>query len=152
MLGLSTVLGRTTVSAGLCLLLILLGAAGLSLWYSVSLAGRPFWLMVELEAGAVDVRWTITQPNGARNGFGNPGWHLKSLGGFTAPRVGPRYSAGGFLRVPLWLPAVVVAAPTVVAWRRLRRAAVSGVCSACGYDRRGLPNGVKCPECGRTAV
>ncbi len=58
------------------------------------------------------------------------------------------------LSVPLWFPAVVLAASTVVVWRRERMHA--GRCAAidcdrCGYDRRGLLDGAACPECGAGA-
>src|SRR5258706_15768265 len=53
------------------------------------------------------------------------------------------------LAVPLWVPLVLVAAPTACAWHRCRRHA-PGHCPTCGYDLVGIAAGV-CPECG-TAV
>jgi hypothetical protein len=55
--------------------------------------------------------------------------------------------------LPLWVPLVVCGLPAGLAWRRIvhrRRRASVGLCSECGYERRGLVGGAdtKCPECG----
>jgi hypothetical protein len=53
--------------------------------------------------------------------------------------------------VPLWPLIVVAALPmTVISVRerRARRRASCSLCPACGYDRRGIPEGAPCPECG----
>lgn len=58
-----------------------------------------------------------------------------------------KYDFGGWgLMVPLWIPFVLTAIPTVVAWRRDRRPP-PGHCQKCGYDLTGNESGV-CPECG----
>ncbi len=44
-----------------------------------------------------------------------------------------------------WL-AILVIVPATRRWIRSRR----GVCTACGYPRRGLPTDAPCPECGTT--
>jgi hypothetical protein len=52
--------------------------------------------------------------------------------------------------VPLWLPAVAMLPPTLIAWRldaTARRSPVNA-CRKCGYERTGLAGDVKCPECG----
>jgi len=48
--------------------------------------------------------------------------------------------------MPLWMPLIVVAAPTVFFWIRSRQL-VPGQCHRCGYDLTGNVSGV-CPECG----
>ena len=48
--------------------------------------------------------------------------------------------------LPLWLPLLLIAAPTAWLWRTDRRAK-SWQCPKCRYDLRGLDGGV-CPECG----
>jgi hypothetical protein len=53
------------------------------------------------------------------------------------------------LRVPLWMPLLIVSAPTLLAWRRWRPAE-DGVCTGCGYNLSGITTGV-CPECGKAA-
>lgn len=50
------------------------------------------------------------------------------------------------LSVPLWLPMLFIAVPTVYLWRRDRRPQ-PWQCRACRYDLRGIDGGV-CPECG----
>ena len=47
--------------------------------------------------------------------------------------------------VPLWLPFLFTAVPTVIAWRRDRRPKPDHC--ACGYNLEGNVSG-KCPECG----
>ncbi len=47
--------------------------------------------------------------------------------------------------IPLWIPFVLIAIPTVIAWRRDRRPK-PGHC-ACGYNLEGNVSG-RCPECG----
>ncbi len=52
------------------------------------------------------------------------------------------------VRLPLWLPLVVVAIPTAILWHRDRRRIPPGHCQQCEYDLTGNESGV-CPECGR---
>ena len=55
-------------------------------------------------------------------------------------------SSGFTLFTPLWLPLLLLAAPTAYLWRTDRRAK-PWQCPKCRYDLRGLDGGV-CPECG----
>ena len=48
--------------------------------------------------------------------------------------------------IPLWLPLLLIAAPTAWLWRIDRRAK-PWQCANCRYDLRGIEGGV-CPECG----
>ncbi len=48
--------------------------------------------------------------------------------------------------IPLWLPLVIVAIPTIWLWWRDRRFP-TGHCENCGYDLTGNVSG-RCPECG----
>lgn len=51
------------------------------------------------------------------------------------------------LCVPLWLPFIVIASPTVfLVWRNHRRP-MAGYCGECGYNLTGNVSG-RCPECG----
>ncbi len=53
------------------------------------------------------------------------------------------------LYIPLWMPFLLLAAPSVIAWRSHIQRQRLGGCSTCGYSLAGLPSGAKCPECGR---
>lgn len=50
------------------------------------------------------------------------------------------------IRIPIWIPTVLVAIPSFVFWRR-NRLHLSGRYCKCGYDLTGNESGV-CPECG----
>ncbi len=52
-------------------------------------------------------------------------------------------------RVPLWMPFVLFAVPSVVHFFRRRRWP-AGHCQRCGYDLTGNTSG-RCPECGKAA-
>ncbi len=51
--------------------------------------------------------------------------------------------------IPLWIPLVLAAIPTVLAFMRDRRS-IPGHCQHCGYDLTGNVSG-RCPECGEPA-
>ena len=51
----------------------------------------------------------------------------------------------GFLAVPIWIPLVLIAIPSYIAWRVSRH--LPGHCRKCQYDLTGNVSGV-CPECG----
>lgn len=60
-----------------------------------------------------------------------------------------KYPGSMFLKLPIWMllaPVVAVAAAMFVVPRFRKR---PGECRRCGYDRRGLPAGAVCPECGQ---
>lgn len=71
--------------------------------------------------------------------------------------IGNRYTIAGNVRwgarlwaleMPLWLPAVAGAAAAAAgAWRARPRPPFA--CPACGYSLNGLPQGTRCPECGK---
>jgi hypothetical protein len=53
--------------------------------------------------------------------------------------------------VALWAPLVVMLAVAGFTWHadiQGRQRTRAGACRSCGYDRRGLVGGAKCPECG----
>jgi hypothetical protein len=52
--------------------------------------------------------------------------------------------------IPLWIPFVIIAVPTGLAWRAARRRIRPGCCRECGYDLTGNVSGV-CPECATPA-
>ena len=59
-------------------------------------------------------------------------------------RTGAWDTGGWGIRLPYWLPIVVLALPSIVRLRRRRTTA--GHCPCCGYDLRATPE--RCPECG----
>ncbi len=84
-----------------------------------------------------------------------PGWHAFSTNEQFAWRP-DWYSSPlcAFGDIPLWLPFLLVALPTALAWRLdilVRRRAVSGKCKSCGYSLAGLAPTAPCPECGKQA-
>ncbi|MEE9297239.1 MAG: hypothetical protein V3W34_20045 [Phycisphaerae bacterium] len=64
----------------------------------------------------------------------------------------PEWSSSGpgilAVWIPLWIPLLIVATPTFIAWR-LDRRYPPGHCQRCGYDLTGNVSG-RCPECGWT--
>jgi len=54
----------------------------------------------------------------------------------------------GWALVPIWIPLVLVAAPTALLWYRDRRRIPPGHCPNCGYDLTLNMSG-NCPECGK---
>ncbi len=63
------------------------------------------------------------------------------------------YSMRWYFSVPLWILILLSALSASWAWRREvleRRRNNVGLCCGCGYDRRGIEAGAKCPECGKS--
>jgi hypothetical protein len=88
----------------------------------------PFQIGSSMTGGSLDVQWHPW----CANLFG---WRLS-------------YGVSGALSegwLPLWLPLVVLAAPTAWAWRA--DAHGHGLCPTCRYDLAGNTTGI-CPECG----
>ena len=72
--------------------------------------------------------------------------------GFRLWQFAVRRTAAGALlvKLPLWLPALLLAiVPTLWILRR-RNHPPSGSCAHCGYDLRATPD--RCPECGRATT
>jgi hypothetical protein len=51
--------------------------------------------------------------------------------------------------ISFWPLALLPATAAAFLWYAERRRFGTGACAGCGYDRSGLPVGVKCPECGK---
>jgi hypothetical protein len=89
--------------------------------------------------------WGFTSGSGIR-------WSWEELSGMPAqwwPRYHPRPGLGGawLVKVPLWIPMIGCALPTVLLWWHDRRRILAGECRRCGYDLTGNVSG-RCPECG----
>jgi hypothetical protein len=54
------------------------------------------------------------------------------------------------MRIPLWLPPLLLAIPTALMWRthHIAHRRKPGMCKKCGYDITGLVSKGTCPECG----
>ena len=74
----------------------------------------------------------------------SPGWFTRYTFGPGSPSGPSGTISRAFL--PLWLPLLLIAAPTAWLWYPDRRAK-PWQCPKCRYDLRGLDGGV-CPECG----
>jgi hypothetical protein len=59
----------------------------------------------------------------------------------------PNWNGLKWIRMPLWLPFIVFAAPTTYLWHRDRRRIPPGHCHSCNYNLTGNTSGI-CPECG----
>jgi len=55
-----------------------------------------------------------------------------------------------FVRAPLWIPTAAFMIPAFVMAVNRRPRRQTWQCRGCGYDLRGLTDGVRCPECGRS--
>lgn len=115
------------------------------------------------------IGWTL--PNGAA--FGVEGGSLAIAAGTLPQKLAPpppgwiyiqndaafrwwidwgSFGARWYFGVPLWMPILICAIAAARAWRKEvleRRRNSVGLCRGCGYDRRGIADGAKCPECGK---
>lgn len=115
-----------------------------------AIAGREWtWNCIDLAHGSIRLCH--------RDNHTIPSWFsgLRDPEVFAAATLGevsifdPRYVA-----VPLWIPLIIVAAPTVLLWWRSGSYAVSASgrpCRSCRYDLSGQPTATVCPECGSPA-
>lgn len=98
-----------------------------------------------IDRGRVALDW-LHNPNAL---VADEGWQLGPGWGFGGVEWLPSF--GNYPSVvsgslPLWIPLLLAAAPTVMYIRAGRRRR-SGLCPACGYDLSGAPSAT-CPECG----
>ncbi len=59
----------------------------------------------------------------------------------------PEWVGPGLIFIPLWIPLMLLAAPTGLLWWLDRSRIPPGHCRKCGYDLTGNTTG-RCPECG----
>ena len=97
--------------------------------------------------GAIGVFFSSSLPPGPSgfwfwgNNYGEhlwPWWQWHPTLEFEGPVVAS-------LAVPMWIPFVLIAVPSFIAWRVTRH--LPGHCRKCQYDLTGNVSGV-CPECG----
>ncbi len=118
-----------------CVLLFAQWAASL-VWNIAWCDGRHggFWLY----RGAI---WTHPFANAATGIFHQPSFDVVW---WSDPSRNASFGATACL--PMWIPLVIIAVPTVILWLR-GSPLPDGHCSNCGYNLTGNVSGV-CPECG----
>ncbi len=65
-------------------------------------------------------------------------------------QIRPEFFCRWQLRVPLWIPLLLIGIPSAILWWLDRRRPRPGHCRTCDYDLTGNVSG-RCPECG-TAI
>ena len=112
-----------------------------------SVAGGQPYVRVDLFAGGIQAFWW-NWPLKRERYRPTDGWEWNAEAETSwMPWQSPGVKPGlGLVFVPLWLPLLLIAAPTAWLWRTDRRAK-PWQCAKCRYDLRGLDGGV-CPECG----
>ena len=127
--------------AGLVACVVILGAWLVSgryaVWYDTGETALSLW------SGAL----TISAESKPQSGF----WVIILAHEFywTPELTLPTPTMGFWLLIPLWIPFLLLAIPTVILWRRDSRPP-PGHCKNCGYDLTGNISG-RCPECGEVA-
>ncbi|XVJ60911.1 MAG: hypothetical protein HEQ23_16585 [Tepidisphaera sp.] len=79
-------------------------------------------------------------------------WRPDGIGiaeGWSERTVYGHHTGAIVLLWPLVLIALASGTPLIVSARRVRRKTRSELCTACGYDMKGLAAGAGCPECGK---
>lgn len=138
--------GKILKWSGLVLFLAMVAAwLPLNVWqcsYSTSIAkpdetGLPLRIGIILGRNAASVYWEHGK-DGTRWCFLRTWNRLSNLvSGETARSI----------QIPLWIPFLIVGAPTAVLWWRDRRRIPPHCCQRCSYDLTGNVSGI-CPECG----
>jgi hypothetical protein len=123
-------------------------------------SAQVFWRRSVWSSGAKLGPLTLSEGTA----WSSPGAFRFSRWGFEAllsevPPLTPapsehEYMAG--MVIPHWFVAMILAAPVAHSlyfhlWGRARWRRRHGLCTKCGYSLQGLPDPVRCPECGRPA-
>jgi hypothetical protein len=132
-------------------------------YVSVSGDGDVYWC-TSVEAGLITCYRQsdfaeLGYPGGSRFWFSRTGaWHWRAYYGMFGVYNPDTWHAGvsfvwnseqRFLGSSLAYPVVLFTIPAALLWYVDRRRFGPGQCKKCGYDRRGLAEGSKCPECGK---
>jgi hypothetical protein len=145
---------------GVALCLLVLGVYVNSNWYAVAVSksGTQTTAQARINFGRLTYEWVkTTEPGFTPRAYFHYGrqfgsgivlgfeghWHRKPNGPIESALL---------ITIPLWLPLLLIAAPTAWLWRTDRRAK-PWQCANCRYDLRGLASQSQpttCPECGTT--
>ena len=149
-------LRKTIKWGGAAVMVLLVAAWVVSLWWTVSCSARSGLYSGSLYAGALVVTCSqVNEPTPPSSVWlveprEEPGplvwWFGRAHGGAN----GEWYE---IIFVPLWVLIACVLLPTAFAWRfdfLARRRARLNLCPRCNYDRAGIAKNAKCPECGMT--
>ncbi len=133
---------RLSVLGGIAVALIIVALVASGSWYGCY-EGKNVIFGVDHGCFVTGVRGGSTQGRGWLAVGAPAKWAFNWL-----PLIIPHADSGPYrlFVLPLWIPALVIAVPTVFFWRRSRRLA-AGYCRKCRYNLTGLPE-PRCPECG----
>ena len=134
---------------GLRITATLAGLLLFSLWGTATLFG-PWRTTFGIRSGCWTVHVSHVPPQPDPTGFTLPRFFWPRSHAFTFSSD----AIDTYVALPLWVPLILVAMPTALAWRierRIARRAGDGRCTGCGYDRHGLAAEGVCPECGAGA-
>lgn len=116
--------------------------------------GPTTGLQISTYGGTIGALYWNRTPN-----LYHPGWVLQRdrpswSWRFTISNAIRGTVSGWEVRVPLWLPSMLLLSVTILTFRRYSiyaRRKRRGLCASCGYDRSGLSHFNRCPECGASA-
>ena len=103
--------------------------------------------IVALDAGCMKIVWPQKSSPGAVRWMSSVVDSKRFLFQWIPDVTKNRVSGFWNIRLPLWIPAILIAAPSFLLWRRNPKQLPKGFC-VCGYDLTGNESG-KCPECGK---
>lgn len=133
---------------GLALTALLCVAWLLSRWWDVCYAHASGWA-VQVGGNTIGA---MTAENTGAPYWPAQGWYVRDVN--WPVRWWVYFNRAGrewVLAIPLWMPTLLTATVTAVAWRLdalARRKVRAGMCTQCGYSLAGLKAGAVCPECG----
>ncbi len=133
---------RLSVLGGIAVALIAVATVISGSWYT-GYGGKNVLFGVERGCFVTIVPGSSMQPTGWHAAWTREKWGLEWWPGIASASGGAAYTE---FVIPLWIPALVIAVPTLVYWRRSRRHR-AGYCKKCRYNLTGLTE-PRCPECG----